>query len=151
VIVSAGGTAFLDLVLAALSNLGAADARYRLVIRSGCYVAFDAGQYAAYFERMAKRGSPGFAAADGTPENALEVWSRVISRPERNRLILGAGKRDLGNDVAPPRIVRWFRPGLHQRPVPLSSETRIVELNDQHTHVVVGDDVELRFGDFVGL
>ena len=54
VIVSAGGTAFLDLVLAALSKLGAAHARYRLVIRSGCYIAFDAGQYAAYFERMAK-------------------------------------------------------------------------------------------------
>ena len=26
-----------------------------------------------------------------------------------------------------------------------------VELNDQHAHVAVGDDVALRFGDFVGL
>ena len=73
---SAGGTAFIDLVVAALSQLGAADARYRLVIRSGCYIVFDAGQYAAFFECMTKRGSPGIAAADGMPENALEVWAR---------------------------------------------------------------------------
>ena len=49
----------------------------------------------------------------------------MISRPERDRLILGAGKRDLGNDIAPPRIVRWFRPGLHQWPEPLPGDTRM--------------------------
>ena len=150
-IVSAGGTGFIDLVVSGLSRLNETAPRFRLLIRSGCYIAFDTGQYRDLFKRMAQRGSPGFSGPAPVLESALEVWARVLSRPEPGRLILGAGKRDLGQDVDIPRLVKWLRPGLHSLPQSIPEGCRVVELNDQHAHVEVASEVPLRFGDFVGL
>ena len=148
-IVSAGGTNFIDLVVAQLSEVRKAAPQCRLLIRSGCYIAFDSGLYKMAFARMASRGSPGFASAD-LPKSALEIWARVLSRPEPGRLIVGAGKRDMGNDMEMPHLVKWLRPSLHGgAPAPFDEEARVVELNDQHAHVEIAESNPVAFGDFV--
>ncbi len=148
-ILSAGGSGFIDLVVSGLSRVHQSAPECRILIRSGCYISFDSGLYKGLFARMAKRGSPGFVDVD-LPEAALEVWARVLSRPEPGRIIVGAGKRDLGNDMDMPRVIKWLRPGLHDQPVEFAGQCRVVALNDQHAHLEVAPEVDLRFADMVG-
>lgn len=147
-ILSAGGSGFIDLVVSGLSRIHETIPDCRILIRSGCYISFDSGLYKEFFARMARRGSPGFVDTD-LPTAALEVWARVISRPEPGRIIVGAGKRDLGADMEMPKVVKWLRPGIHPVPEAFSGDCRVVELNDQHAHLQVDPKVELRFADIV--
>jgi D-serine dehydratase len=45
----------------------------------------------------------------------------------------------------------WFRPGSAGGPKPLPAGHKVVELNDQHAHVVVPTDSPLQVGDMVAL
>ena len=92
VIVSAGGSAYYDLVAHVLSG------RHPSVVpilRSGCYLTHDAGFYRRSLERIQHRAVEG-PAPDLVP--ALEVWSRVISRPQPNQAIVLMGKRDVRSE-----------------------------------------------------
>jgi D-serine dehydratase len=74
----------------------------------------------------------------------------VISRPEPRRLIVGAGKRDIGNDMDMPRLVKWLRASLHGgSPAAFDERARVVELNDQHAHVEIDESNPAGFGDLV--
>lgn len=139
-VLTAGGSIFADLVARRFAPY--ADT-WRLVLRSGCYLTGDHGIYAAAFERLAAR-EPGLASAGLEP--ALEVWAAVLSRPEPTRVILGVGKRDVGTDAGLPVPVRCARGGRVS-----AVEGRIVEVNDQHAHLVVAPDCDLAVGDRVAL
>jgi D-serine deaminase-like pyridoxal phosphate-dependent protein len=84
---------------------------------------------------------------------ALEVWARVLSRPEPTRAILDAGRRDVSYDVDLP-VPLWAcsgsrtAPGVPQQR-PLSA--RVVALSDQHAWVDLAADDPLGVGDWVGL
>jgi D-serine dehydratase len=148
VILSAGGSAFYDLAAERLAAAGIADAL--VVIRSGCYLTQDSMQYRQAFERIRSR-SPSVAKIKGGLQTALELWAYVQSRPEPGRLILTIGKRDISYDLAMPAPFCWHRPGTSGLPRPLSPEHKVVELNDQHAHVVMPTDSPLKVGDMVGL
>jgi D-serine dehydratase len=95
-IVSAGGSAFFDRVLARLARPG-----WRVVLRSGCYVTQDGGFY-DQVSPLAGRGD------DPDPlRDALELWGAVVSRPEPGVAIVGAGRRDGPFDLTAPRPVAW--------------------------------------------
>ncbi|MFJ2781386.1 MULTISPECIES: alanine racemase [unclassified Kitasatospora] len=115
-IVSAGGSAYFDLVVEELAGLPDA----LVVLRSGAYVAHDDGFY---------RGiSPlGRGAGQAPFRSALHGWARVVSRPEPQLALLDAGKRDLPFDegLPEPQLVRGG-PGL------AGTAARITALNDQH-------------------
>ena len=124
VIISAGGSAYFDVVVEVLAPAARAHGG-RLVLRSGAVVTHDDGTYASTggFTRVP---------AEGSLTAALEVWAQVLSTPEPDLAILGAGKRDLPHD--------W---GL---PVPLSARgtDRVLRslagstvdlLNDQHAYL----------------
>jgi D-serine dehydratase len=140
-LLTAGGTSFPDLVA---EGFAVAEG-FRPVLRSGCYLTGDHGLYAAALARMATR-APALAGEGLLP--ALEVWSVVLSRPEPGRAILGAGKRDVGIDAGVPVPLRVVRPG---RGVVGGAPGRVVEVNDQHAHLVLAADVDLRVGDRVPL
>lgn len=140
-LLTAGGTSFPDLVARRFGPLAA----FRPLLRSGCYLTGDHGIYAAALTRLAER-DPDLAGDGLVP--ALEVWATVLSRPEPNRVLLGAGKRDIGIDAGLPVPLRAARPGAGIRPL---DGCVVVEVNDQHAHLRAHDAVDLRVGDRVAL
>lgn len=148
IIVSAGGSAFYDMVVDTFGRLDPGREIMPLT-RSGCYLTHDSASYVRAFERLRARGLTGLP--NGTPVPALEVWTLVQSRPEPEKLILTAGKRDLSHDAELPIPERWFRPGRDRAPQSMPPGHAVVGLNDQHAHVAVPADSPLRVGDMVAL
>jgi D-serine deaminase-like pyridoxal phosphate-dependent protein len=143
VIVTAGGSAFPDRVLAGLGGRWELSRPVRLVVRSGCYLTHDA----VHYHELSPFG--GRIPETGPLEEAFEVWGAVLSLPEPGLALLGFGKRDVPYDLElpVPRLVKTAGP---QPPRPLRGEAAIFALNDQHAFMRVGPKVDLKVGDLVG-
>jgi D-serine dehydratase len=128
-ILTAGGSAFFDLVVDALGP-AARQLGWTLCLRSGCYVTHDHGIYAEAADRRAA-AAPRF-------EAAIEVRASVLSRPQPDRLILDCGRRDVSFDAGLPVVLDH-------------DELAVVALNDQHAHVRVDGSCDLAIGDVVRL
>jgi len=142
-ILTAGGSAYYDLVARALAGEAPGAT---IVLRSGCYVTHDSGFYRELLSRMDDR------AALGEPPRlrpALEVWARVISRPQPDLAIVMMGKRDVSFDIHLPTATRWFREGLHAAPQPIGGVVT-AKLADQHGFLTLTPDTDLAVGDVVG-
>lgn len=146
VLLSAGGSAFYDLVL---ERFGAArlDAPFQVLVRSGCYLTQDGGPYERAFARILERSGAARELGPGLVP-ALELWAQVLSRPEPTRAVANLGKRDASHDLGLPRPTAVFREGRDTRPVPLAGVTT-AGLNDQHALLDLAADVDLRPGDRV--
>ncbi|MCC7073046.1 MAG: alanine racemase [Deltaproteobacteria bacterium] len=143
VLLSAGGSAYYDLVAERLGKSGVDGAQ--VLLRAGCYLTHDAAVYAGAHADARRR----LAAQHHVPGElvpALELLAVVLSRPERERAILGLGKRDVGNDYGPPVVLAMSSAGAP--PAPLAAHV-VVELNDQHAHLRVPADSPLAVGDVV--
>jgi D-serine deaminase-like pyridoxal phosphate-dependent protein len=126
--VTAGGSAYPDLVAEAFAGLGSTR---RAVLRSGAYVAHDDGHYA------------GLSPFPLRP--ALRVWATVVSTPERGLAFLNMGKRDVSYDLGLPVPLAVLRRG-ERRPV---ERLTVTALNDQHAYL--SDPAgEVEVGDWVG-
>jgi D-serine dehydratase len=143
VVVTAGGSAFPDRVVAHLGGAWELSRPVRLVLRSGCYLTHDAVHYA----QLSPFG--GRLPETGPLEEALEVWGAVLSMPEAGLVILGFGKRDVSHDLDLP-VPRFVKTSGPQPPRPLRAEATIFALNDQHAFMKVGAEAELKVGDLVG-
>ena len=126
-IVTAGGSAFFDLVAEECGDLvdrdGARGAPTRVVLRSGAYVSHDAGHYA----RISALEQPG---AVDSLRPAMHAWTRVLSHPEPGLCFADAGRRDVPFDIdlpVPERVLG--HPGLDV------SGARVSALNDQHAYL----------------
>ncbi|MEN6604538.1 MAG: amino acid deaminase [Bryobacteraceae bacterium] len=141
-ILSIGGTSYLDLVWEALTKL---DGQYKPVLRSGCYVTHDHGFYA---ERMAAMQSRNVA-KNPVPvfRPALELWSYIQSIPDENRAILTFGRRDCPYDVGLPLplCAVALEDGLDG--ARSLESARITAVNDQHAFMSFPGGVSLRVGD----
>ncbi|MFE4974106.1 alanine racemase [Kitasatospora sp. NPDC056651] len=115
-VVSAGGSAYFDLVVEELANLPEAF----VVLRSGAYIAHDDGFYRGISPLSRDGGEAPF-------RGALHGWARVVSRPEPQLALLDAGKRDLPFDEGLPEPQR-VRGGAELT----GTAARITALNDQH-------------------
>jgi D-serine dehydratase len=149
VILSAGGSAYYDLVSAIFAT-AQLTRPVRVVVRSGCYLTHDAGLYARLFRELRDRSSASRHIAGGFL-NALEVWACVQSVPEPGRAIINAGRRDSGHDAGLPVPLKWFRPNRDDAPRPVPARYEIVQINDQHMHLVFPDGADVRVGDLVAL
>jgi len=149
VILTAGGSAFFDIVAAVLPAVGSATRRLHTVLRSGCYLTHDSLQYERMQARMRQRSVALWGDGPGL-RNAIEVWAWVQSVPEPGRAICGLGKRDISYDAMLPQPVRWFRPGVHDRPQPVQPGIAVTRLNDQHAYVDAEGDMPWQVGDMVG-
>lgn len=140
-IVTAGGSAFFDRVVASLAAPWDIEMPVRMVLRSGCYVTHDSGFYDQCSPLgRGKRGPSGF-------QPALELWSQVLSRPQPELAILGFGKRDTSFDLGypTPSLVREDNGNIR-----IVQGTMIVtRLNDQHAYVHLAKDDPLKVGDLV--
>lgn len=148
VILSAGGSAYYDLVVERFSSerLG----RETLVLtRSGCYLTHDSVHYRHYFERLQER-TPSLQRLGEGLRPALEVWAYVQSRPEPTKAICTMGQRDVSRDIDLPVPLVWYRPGTNALPQPVPDGHRVTGLNDQHAHVALPANSPFRVGDMVG-
>jgi len=139
-IATAGGSVSFDVVARELTAPGAAPVR--VILRSGCYLTHDHGLYA--------RVSPAARGAAGAPElvPALELWAQVLSRPEPELALLGAGRRDVGFDAGFPVPLRALRRDGSR---PDARGWQVTGLNDQHAYLRVPNDAALAPGDLVCL
>lgn len=145
VLLSAGGSAVFDLVLPLLKLQGLSRP-VQGILRSGCYLTHDHGNYQRFVRLVTER--EGLA---DTLQPALTVWALVQSVPEPGLALLNAGRRDVSFDIDLPRPVRWARAGERQAQAAPAS-WRVSALNDQHAYLrfdgpdvvpAVGDRVEL--------
>ena len=136
-IVTAGGSAYFDVIAAELTAPGRTPVQ--VILRSGAYLTYDHGFYGTV--------SPGGRGAPGGPalRPALELWARVLSRPEPGLALLGAGRRDAGFDMGLPVPLRVLGRAAS------TAGWAITELNDQHAYLRLDAEAELRPGDLVGL
>jgi D-serine dehydratase len=139
-VVTAGGSAFPDLVAEVFGKGWMPPQSTRRILRSGCYVTHDHGLYASV--------SPFRDADRGRLMPALEIWGVVLSRPEPDLAILGFGKRDVPYDAGlPVPIGMWPPGGPADDPVP---GLAVVGLNDQHAMVSIPEHASLSVGQLVG-
>jgi len=141
VLVTAGGSAFLDRVVAELAGPWSVSRPVRLVLRSGCYLTHDAAHY--------KQVSPFGTRLNQTDplQEALEIWGVVLSLPEPGLAIIGFGKRDAPHDLELP-IPRLSKKTV-EAPRALSGAA-IVALNDQHAFMKIDAVGRLAVGDLIG-
>lgn len=140
VIVSAGGSAWFDVVAARLPGDWLPGHQVVPLLRSGAYVTHDDGYYREHtpFNRV-----PG----EGALEPALDLWAQVISTPEPGLAIAGMGKRDAPFDEGLPVPHEVRRASGEAVP---AGGLRVTRLMDQHaflatsSQLVPGDLV--RFG-----
>jgi D-serine deaminase-like pyridoxal phosphate-dependent protein len=149
-IVTAGGSAYFDVVTDALTGAGG---QVQVILRSGAYLTYDHGFYGTV--SPAGRGTAGAPAL----RPALELWAQVLSRPEPGLALLGAGRRDVGFDKGLPVPLRVRRadggrddagPGW-AGPGGAGPGWAVTELNDQHAFLRVDPDAALAPGDVVAL
>ena len=136
---TAGGSTFYDLVARRFAK-AQVTRPFMVLTRSGCYLTHDSGgicrplrRSCASARRRSMNSGPGLMAA-------LEVWAYVQSRPEPEKAILTAGKRDISFDSRLPQAVKWFRPGAGATAAdiePIGSDHVVTGLNDQHCHLAV--------------
>src|SRR5262249_10046678 len=148
VLLTAGGSAFYDLVVARFRAAGL-QRPVQIVTRSGCYLTHDSGLYQRAFAALGKR-SPDAAGNAPGPRAALEVWAYVSSRPEPTKALLTLGKRDASYDELPVALA-WYRPGSNARlPAAMPAGHVVTGLNDQHCHMSLPATSPLEVGDLVG-
>ena len=137
-VVSAGGSAFFDLVAEKLGPPAFAFPVQTLV-RSGCYVTHDHGLYA----RTSPFGDR--AAAGPRLRPALELLAAVWSRPEPGIVIAGLGRRDVPFDDRLPIVL-----DVATRAQDVSGWT-VTRLWDQHAYVEVPAEADVAPGDVLRL
>lgn len=145
-LLTAGGSAFFDMVVAALAPVAEADGNATLVLRSGAIFFHDHGTYERALGALdARQGFAcgGATAADFRP--ALRLWAEVLTRPEPGLAICGFGMRDSSFDQDLPRPLRIHRDGVA---LPADG-LRVTRLNDQHAFVAVPAGQDLAVGDIV--
>jgi D-serine dehydratase len=126
-LVSAGGSAFFDRVLARFPRPD-----WQVVLRSGCYISQDGGFY-AQASPLAGRG------VEASPlQDALELWAAVLSRPQAGVAVVGAGKRDAPFDITLPQPVAW-RSACGGQGGELGRAS-VLRLNDQHMTITLAGD-----------
>lgn len=129
VLISAGGSAVFDLVIPLLQVRLEGARPVRGVLRSGCYLTHDHGNYHRFMAQMEKREGLG-----GSLKAALCVWSLVQSVPEPGLALLTCGRRDISYDREMP-IPTLFAAKGQREAVPAPLGWTVSALNDQHAYL----------------
>ena len=143
ILVTAGGSAYFDRVVASFAPPWETDLPVRVVLRGGCYATHDSG----FYERLSPLGARG--EGDGRLRPALEAWGAVLSRPEPDLAIVGIGKRDVPFDIDLPFPERAVARG-DGRVRDIAGTMNVTALNDQHAFVRLEPGAQLAVGDLLG-
>jgi len=149
VILTAGGSAAFDIVARELPMR--LSRPVLTILRSGCYVTHDSGNYERLLAGVKARSGGEWQTRPGL-QPALEVWSRVQSCPEPALAILTMGKRDASYDIEMPIALKRYRAGADAAPRPVPAGWTITSMNDQHAYLRCGADEAdpPQVGDLIG-
>lgn len=147
VMLTAGGSAYFDVAAQTLASVDLGR-ETQVVLRSGCYIAHDAGFYDERFRSIVERDADA-RSVGGALSGALHVWGQVQSAPEPTRMLCTLGKRDVGNDIDPPFPLAAIKPTDGGVLFTLNDDHKVVGLNDQHAYLDVPADTPLTIGDVV--
>jgi D-serine dehydratase len=147
-ILSGAGSRWYDVVAEEFSHLLGREA-VDVVLRPGCYLTHDVGDYRKAQERILASNPVAQGLAGGLVP-ALQVWGYVLSVPEPRRAILGLGKRDAAFDSGFPTPAVRFRPGVDEQPAAVPAHWKVTRMMDQHAFVEIAPEDDLRVGDMVG-
>ncbi|TQE24211.1 amino acid deaminase [Streptomyces ipomoeae] len=142
VVVSAGGSAWFDVVAEVFDEIPELSVPVRKLLRSGAYVSHDVGHY--------RRVTPFNRVPDeGALEPAFRLWAQVVSRPSDEQAFANAGKRDAAYDLDLPvvEVVRDADTGVVRDADGIS----VTALSDQHAWLRTAPGTSLEVGDWVGL
>ena len=145
VMITAGGSAWYDLVCEAFRPGNLADNMFA-VIRPGCYVSHDQGIYQQAQQAVLDR-SPLACSLGSNLQSCLEIWAYVQSIPESGRAIIGMGKRDVAFDAGLP--IANLHIDQHGVVTPIKQHWQIEKIMDQHAMLVCDKDAGLRVGDII--
>ncbi|SFB90714.1 D-serine dehydratase [Polaromonas sp. OV174] len=145
VLMTAGGSAIFDLVSGWLKPQLSRPVRG--LLRSGCYITHDHGNY----KRLVGAVNARLHDSDGL-RPAIEVWATVQSCPEPGLAILAVGRRDLSYDLEMP-VPIFSLSAAAAAPVAAPADWKITALNDQHAylHGSGPEHAALQVGDLVAL
>jgi D-serine deaminase-like pyridoxal phosphate-dependent protein len=138
--VTAGGSAYFDVVAEVYGEAMATDPHTLWTLRSGAYITHDDG----FYRRISPldEGRPAGQAEAGRLRPAMRGIARVVSHPEPGLALLDGGKRDFPFDEGLP-IPRSQAPDLQGPWTPLAGSS-ISAMNDQHSYLALtGPDVRL--------
>lgn len=147
-ILSGAGSAWYD-VVAEVFTAGKFDHAVEIVLRPGCYLTHDVGAYRQAQERIKQR-NPVAKQLDSSLTPALQLWAYVQSVPEKDKAILGLGKRDAAFDAGLPKPALHYRPG-ERKPTTAPSEWTLTKLMDQHAFMQIPRGADVQVGDMIGL
>ncbi len=160
-LLSAGGSAYFDLVVRELTVASPGRPDPTVVLRSGAYITHDHGFYASRVPGgrptvPGVSGPPPGPAGAGEPRTgawpalapAIELWAPVLSRPEPERAIVGAGRRDVSFDQGWPVPLRVRRPDGSTL---AATGLQVTGLDDQHAYLSLPGHSPVCAGDLVCL
>lgn len=140
VFVTAGGSAYFDVVADVYGEAMGTDSRTAWTLRSGAYITHDDGFYRKIspFDEGTAGGQP----KAGKLRSAMRGIARVVSHPEPGLALVDGGKRDFPFDEGLP-IPRQVAPDLRGTWTALT-DASIIAMNDQHSYLrLTGQNVDL--------
>ncbi|WP_166979681.1 alanine racemase [Paramicrobacterium fandaimingii] len=141
--VTAGGSAYFDIVADVYAEAMTDDAHTHWTLRSGAYITHDDGFYRSI--------SPLDEAGDNVANplrSAMHGIARVVSHPEPGLALLDGGKRDFPFDEGLP-IPRAIAADIGQSPRALVG-AEISAMNDQHSYLTLTEQ-DAAIGDVISL
>lgn len=147
VILSGAGSAWYDVVaeVFAKADLGRP---LEVVLRPGCYLTHDVGVYREAQQQILSR-NPVAQRMHSSLQPALQLWAYVQSIPEKEKAIIGLGKRDAAFDAGLPTPALHYRPG-QAAPVSVPSAWKLTGMMDQHAYLQIAPGDDIRVGDMIG-
>ncbi|MBO0981170.1 alanine racemase [Microbacterium sp. SD291] len=143
VFVTAGGSAYFDLVAEVYADAVLRDERTRWTLRSGAYIVHDDGFY-----RGISPLDVNFEGDHTVLRAAMHGHARVVSHPEPGLVLLDGGKRDFPFDEGLPEP-QGVAADLGGTLAPLPGAT-VSAMNDQHAFLRPAE-AEVHMGDVVRL
>lgn len=146
-ILTGAGSAWYDVVAEEFSAAKFGDA-VEIVLRPGCYLTHDVGNYETQQQRILKSNPIAREMRSGLVP-ALQIWAYVQSIPEPDLAVVTMGRRDAAFDSGLPTPAFHYRPGgSGPRTTPAHWET--TKLMDQHGYLKISPGDNVRVGDMVG-
>lgn len=146
-LISGAGSAWYDVVAEEFHAAGFGNA-VEIVLRPGCYLTHDVGNYELQQNRILQSNSVARQMRSKLVP-ALHVWTYVQSIPEPELAVVQMGRRDAAFDSGLPVPALHYRPG-DPEPKATSRHWEIVKLMDQHGFMKIASGDNVRVGDMVG-
>jgi D-serine dehydratase len=146
-IISGAGSAWYDVVAEEFAAANFTNP-VEVVLRPGCYLTHDVGNYQTQQNRILASNPIARAMHSGLLP-ALHVWASIQSIPESGLAVVQMGRRDAAFDSGLPTPALHFRPGSTQ-PQTAPAHWEVTKMMDQHAFMKVLEGDDVRVGDMVG-